>query len=244
MLLAHRVILGVRRVGKTTRGPKKAITPELLRLLLRSSLFSRLTHSGSALAAMSLLAFFAMLSRSEYLCDGMFNPESDLTVGDIVFEYATDGSPVRVIVTIKGGKTDQYSFGTEVAIGLGFDGLCGVSALHFYMSTWRKGAALSEPAFTSSPGVTASYSFIAEGLRSALLEVRVDPSSYASHSLRSGGATTATAEGAPEYLIKLQGRWASCVFLRYVRKDKRTMSAMAGQMSAAHSPTGPRSGPS
>ena len=70
-------------------------------------------------------------------------------------------------------------------------------------------------------------------MSAALTEAGIDPSLYASHSFRSGGATAAAAEGVPEYLIKLQGRWASCVFLRYVRKDKRTLADMAAVMGRA-----------
>ena len=141
--------------------------------------------------------------------------------------------PIRVIITIKVSKTDQYAHGTEVVVGLGFDGLCCVSALYTYFLRWRRGASPSALAFTTRGGSPAAYDFLATGLRAALLELGVDPSLYASHSFRSGGATAAAAEGVPEYLIKLQGRWASCVFLRYVRKDKRTLADLAASMARA-----------
>ena len=175
----------------------------------------------------------SVLRRSEYLSDGTFDPATDLTIGDFRFELAPDGSPVRVIITIKISKTDQYANGTEVVVGLGFDGLCCVSALHTYFLRWRRGALPTAPAFTTADGSPATYDFLAVGLRTALTEAGIDPSLYASHSFRSGGATAAAAEGVPEYLIKLQGRWASCVFLRYVRKDKRTLADMAAVMSRA-----------
>jgi hypothetical protein len=231
--LGQRVLLGVRRVGKAPRGPRKAITPPVLRALLATSIFSRRRAGGSALAAMSLLAFFAMLRRSEYLSDGTFDPATDLTIGDFRFEFAPDGTPIRVIVTIKLSKTDQYANGTEVVVGLGFDGLCCVSVLYDYFQRWRRGASPAAPAFTATDGSPATYEFLATGLRAALTEAGIDPSLYASHSFRSGGATAAAAEGVPEYLIKLQGRWASCVFLRYVRKDKRTLADMAAVMGRA-----------
>ena len=131
---------------------------------------------------------------------------------------------MRLIITIKISKTDQYTNGTEVVVGLGFGGLCCVSVLYNYLATWRRGASRMAPAFTMADGSPATYAFLATGLRAALIGAGIDPSSYASHSFRSGGATAAAAEGVPEYLIKLQGRWASCVFLRYVRKDKRTLA--------------------
>ena len=182
---------------------------------------------------MALLAFFAMLRRSEYLSDGSFDPATDLTTGDFRFEFAPDGTPVRVIITIKHSKTDQYANRTEVVVGLGFEGLCCVSVLYDYFLCWRRGAPLTAPAFTAPDGSPATYDFLATGLRAALTEARIDPSLYASPSFRSGGATAAAAEGVPEYLIKLHGRWASCVFLHYVRKDKRTLADMAAAMGRA-----------
>jgi hypothetical protein len=202
-------------------------------MLLKTSVFSQRRAGGAALAAMALLAFFAMLCRSEYLSDGTFDPATDLTIGDFRFEFAPDGSPVRVIVTIKLSKTDQDANGTEVVVGLGFDGLCCVSVLYDYFQRWRRGALLTAPASTTADGSPATYDFLATGLHAALTEAGINPSLYASHSFRSGGATAAAAEGVPEYLIKLQGRWASCVFLRYVRKDKRTLADLAAVMGRA-----------
>ena len=104
--LGRRVLLGVRRVGKTPRGPRHAITPPLLRALLGTSVFTPLGAGGAALAAMSLLAFFAMLRRSEYLSDGSFGPATDLTLGGFRFALAPDGTSARVTITIQVSKAD------------------------------------------------------------------------------------------------------------------------------------------
>ena len=57
----------------------------------------------------------------------------------------------------------------------------------------------------------------------------IPPACVATHSYRSGGASTYAAHGVPAYIIKKMGRWASDAWIGYVRCDV----TLAGFVSAA-----------
>jgi len=54
-------------------------------------------------------------------------------------------------------------------------------------------------------------------VREALQKAGVDQSRYCGHSFRIGAATTATAKGMEDLIIKTLGRWNSLAYLQYVK---------------------------
>lgn len=57
-------------------------------------------------------------------------------------------------------------------------------------------------------------------LNKALQCLKVDSSSFGTHSFRIGAATTAAEKGFSDEYIKQLGRWSYKVFRRYIRMDK------------------------
>ncbi len=53
-------------------------------------------------------------------------------------------------------------------------------------------------------------------LREALVVIGIDLSKYASHSFRTGVATTAAASGLEDSLIRTLGRWQSSAYILYL----------------------------
>lgn len=60
-----------------------------------------------------------------------------------------------------------------------------------------------------------------------------DPSQYAGHSFRRGGATFAFQCGAPPAQIKEQGDWKSSAYLLYLEFDDTARAQVAGLMARA-----------
>jgi hypothetical protein len=68
-----------------------------------------------------------------------------------------------------------------------------------------------EKGFRMTPGYVVKY------LRSAASFYKFDPSRFAMHSFRIGGASALASAGIPNYTIQNMGRWKSLAFLRYIR---------------------------
>ena len=61
-----------------------------------------------------------------------------------------------------------------------------------------------------------SYDFFNQELKKIATKFGFDPSRYAFHSLRIGGATTLAAAGKSDHYVKKMGRWKSLAFLEYI----------------------------
>ena len=61
-----------------------------------------------------------------------------------------------------------------------------------------------------------TYALYVQTLRQKLATLGINPSKFAAHSLRRGGATWAFTSGANSDLIKLQGDWKSHAYQRYL----------------------------
>jgi hypothetical protein len=68
-------------------------------------------------------------------------------------------------------------------------------------------------------------------IKQAAAHVVGDGSRYGTHSLRSGGATAMFEAGCGDTTIKLQGRWSSDCFQRYVRMETTTMEKLSDMVT-------------
>lgn len=82
------------------------------------------------------------------------------------------------------------------------------------------------------------YTTLAEGIKWLVSAIGCDPSQYASHSLRRGGATSAIKAGTPPLLVQLAGDWASAsAFQLYVQLGAaEKLACTAAMLSLLSSP--------
>ena len=69
-----------------------------------------------------------------------------------------------------------------------------------------------------------------EEVRVALGQAGLESSEYAGHSFRTWAVITEAAQGLPEWLIKMLGRWQVSAYLTYIRTPKETLCAVAWEL--------------
>jgi hypothetical protein len=74
------------------------------------------------------------------------------------------------------------------------------------------------------PGKSVSYSAALKSFKNMLSFANLDPSLYALHSPRIGGASDAFRNGIPGYIIDSQGRWkCTSTKFHYLRIDEQDL---------------------
>ena len=71
---------------------------------------------------------------------------------------------------------------------------------------------------------------ITKAIKRAAAVIGVNPRSYSSHSLRSGGATAMFLGGATDATVRLFGRWNSDAYLRYLHISTATTNNLSSSM--------------
>ena len=185
------------------------------------------------LRAALLVGFSGLLRVGEYTSASAlrFDPDEDPCVGDVRFDTAVGRE--RADFTIRHRKSDEYNRGTTVDYFStdGDDKYDVVAALRRATG----GRAADEPLFIRADGrrcVTAAA--VSDAVKAAAKAIGLDPSRFASHSLRIGGATRLVSLGVPFPLVKLRGGWASDVFLQYCRASLGTSLGLAEALSISN----------
>ena len=220
------VLKGIKRsiTIKPSRAERLPITPPELRSLrqyIKANITSR--DDQCMLWCASAFAFYGFLRVSEYT-----NPKQrlhdknsrTLTCQDI------SSSSDHVLIRLKKSKTDQYQQGATVTISRNDTHLCPVRAYFKYSAV--RGSAHG-PFFRFANNTWLTPQAFNKFIRHAL---PCEPSgTYSSHSFRIGAASTAAAQGYPTHTIQQLGRWASDAYLRYIKLNKSTMSAISRSMA-------------
>ena len=231
----QRALRGIDCLGSQPAHRRMPITAEMILLMLLTTACSVDSAESAMLRCAIVLAFFALFRRSDMFpaTSGAFNPEFDMCVGDLAWEYI-DG--VRhLVITLKYSKGDRAGAGDQIVLGPGAWGLCIVEEMWAYLHRWRAGAAASEPLFVDGHGAAIGFSKYAALVAAAIGAIGEDPRAYTPHSWRIGGATAAAAAGIPEFLIQQLGRWKSLCFKIYTRRDKRLHGGAAALMASSRS---------
>lgn len=230
---------GLRRTHGTARNPKDALwTDQLARLLAAIDTQVDAGHAaadtpagraavllGARDRALLLLGFAAALRRSELV---------GLDLDDL-----TD-TPHGLRLRIRGSKTDQERTGTDVGVPFGHrpetcpttavvgwrDSLAvalGQSADELTGPLFRpinRHGRLGRPGRPGDPDARLSAPAVRLVVRRRASAAGLDPDRFAAHSLRSGFATQAAANGAQERLVMEHGRWRSLTVARgYIRRS-------------------------
>ena len=212
-LAGHRTIMSSPFVKTTLEGlqrklakPKKRkepITPAMLNEMVRSIGMSP-SLSDLRLAASSLLAFAAFLRYDEV---------SRLRCCDIQFRQEA------MSVHISSSKTDQYRQGDSVMIARTGTAACPVAMLERYITAADislsselclfRGIVSTKRGERLKLSGSLSYTRMRELFLQKLQQLGYDSKQFSLHSLRAGGATSATNAGVPDRLFKRHGRWKS-----------------------------------
>ena len=202
----RQVVQGIRRSLGTAPAQKEAVLTPTLRRLVASC--DATTRAGVRDRALLLLGFGAALRRSELVA---------LDVEDVT--ETDEGLRIR----IRRSKTDPQAHGDEVGVVKGqHPDIDPVRALQH----WRElGDITAGPLFRPVTRADTVRRGRLSGQTVALILQRTAeraglpaPEAFAGHSLRSGCATQAAVEGAPERAIMRQGRWRSAATVRrYIR---------------------------
>lgn len=232
---------GIRRDHGTAAAAKTALwTADLARLVTILPTTGNRTDPGVLLGvrdrALLLVGVAGALRRSELAA---------LDVADVT------NDPHGLVLRIVKSKTDQTGAGAVVGIPHGHQPeLCPVRAVHAWSAALAAAlgvdqAALSGPLFRpidrhgrlgaprAAAGPTARLSPAAIRLvvQRRCVAAGLDPRQYAAHSLRSGFATQASANGAAERDVMRHGRWRSVAVARgYVQRGNLFTDNAAGRL--------------
>lgn len=231
--------------------PKKCITVFHLRLFLSSGFLSYIADDSltgayqRTLWVAMLLAFHALLRSSEFLHKGklaLWNARTGLARQDVSFIFASGGSvPIAFKLRIKHSKTDVFCHGAEFTFYATNGPLCIVAAVWAsYLDGGSRGVDPCGPLFLGvRRKAVLTYKTFTKALLGFLERLNFDPKLYASHSLRSGGATALLAAGYDISYVKIMGRWSSTAFERYLQLDISTRQNIARAMQNVQRETVP-----
>ena len=174
-----------------------------------------------------VIAFFSFLRKSNLFFDSKHKGKF-LKRGDLVFR------PQGVILSIGASKTIQFC-DRVVQVPLARvpkSVLCPAQAAMFMVKSCPGSS--RDPLFQyihSGRVVSLSYRVFLDLLKRKLNQLGYNPSRYAGHSFRRGGATLALSCNVPSELVKLQGDWASPAYLRYFEPSISSKFTLARTMA-------------
>jgi len=133
-------------------------------------------------------------------------------------------TPTVVWLTIKQSKTDPFSKGTRLCLGLTDSVVCPVKALFPYLAL--RG---NEPdsLFVLEPLTRAQFKTL---LSATLRKGGLDDSQYNTRSLRIGAATSAKMAGISDAHIQLLGHWRSSAFQGYIKTPTQVLARLSKQL--------------
>ncbi|XP_070566899.1 integrase/recombinase xerD homolog [Ptychodera flava] len=221
--LLQRTLQGIRRSIGEVRQPRLPITIDLLRRL-KECLRQRAdmcSNDKLMVWASFTLAFYGFLRVSEFTAQSPteFDVNATLLARDIVL---TDVIEIR----IKSSKTDPYARGHTIRIAPTGTSVCAVRS--YWKYTGNRGYMCpEEPAFQFADGTWLTRQRLNLCLRELLTQAGIsDAKMYATHSFRSGAATTAAEAGLPDWLIKTLGRWRSDAYQIYIKTPRETLDVV------------------
>ena len=148
-----------------------------------------------------------------------FDPSIHLTCSDAKLRTAADGSEY-LSLQIKQSKTDQRRQGVTLYTAHSNHFVCAVCAMKTNLALQHRRGTVNKdtiPLFQLSDSSPLTKIDLVSFVSQLLRLIGIDPSQYSGHSLRIGGATSASIAGLSDYEIKLLGRWNSDCYQRYIR---------------------------
>lgn len=191
------------------------------------------TSLDATVWAACLTLFYGLLRRSNVLCISgqKFNPEKHLERRDVEF------FPWGVLLRIRWSKVIQYQTKTiDIPLpSMEQSVMCPVKAIfHSFKLSSRAEATGPAFMFLDRSGIKplTSELFLVR-IRDCLIQSGVNPSDYATHSFRRGGASFCYAIGLSPDAIKIAGNWASNCYQRYLDNETKTRFNIIRTMQSA-----------
>ena len=194
-------VQGYNRLHASPVCRKEPITPDIL-----FKLFASHGHANASLADLRIL-FICFVSYAGFL---RYDDISRLRRSDCFFH------PDKLVLHLLSSKTDQFRQGGDVTIARTSNPTCPVRIAERYFAALGDASDSVLPVirrFTHSKrGLIAtshglSYTRTREIVLHALKPLVPDISKFGLHSLRSGGASSASNNNVPPFLISQHGRW-------------------------------------
>jgi len=221
---------GIRRLKGDVKSQKLPITTEILR-----KIHSKLDHTAPndiLFWAAATISFFALLRKGQVAATTRTGAAADthlLQRSDI-----SRCKEARTWITLRHTKTVQYR---ERIINIPLphisgSRLCPTAALKRYLSvsSEARGILFQEYSASSATWVPYTYTHFIHRLRTCLSTIGIDPSAYAGHSFRRGGATNALLAGISIPAIKALGDWSSDAYLQYLDINTRLRTEAADKI--------------
>ena len=114
-------------------------------------------------------------------------------------------------------KTDPFRAGQSLLIARADSSLCAVTAMQHYFQVM---APPPGPPFIFRSGRLLTRAIVTSLLCDATRHAGLPFHSLKGHSFRIGAASSATAAGLPDWLIKVMGRWSSDCYQLYITTPK------------------------
>ena len=226
------LLRGIKRVNARMGGKVRLPITALLMRHIKSALQIQAkadSYTPTLIWAACCLGFFGFLRCSEFLTpDGVaYSQDEHLSISDISLDNSSH--PWKLLVRIKVSKTDQYRVGTTVVLGHTGNDLCPVASMLDYLNSRgnRPGAL-----FQSGTGEPIHRQFFVNKVQQALASAGIPGHLFNGHSFRIGAATTASAVGIPETIIKHLGRWSSAAYQAYIRPAQSSLVGVSQQLAS------------
>ena len=177
----HTILRSVKKVQGGSTFKRLPITFDILVLLcreLRKGIFTPFTDLMLE-AVCFCTAFFGFLRCGEFTCKANFNPDVNLTMGDVQFI----NNDTCIQLNLKSSKADPFRQGVKVHLFTTGDSVCPVSALIYYLNAIPKTNRMTmQPLFVDSQLRPLSRSYFSHLLRITLQRIGLNSSIYLPHS--------------------------------------------------------------
>jgi hypothetical protein len=235
----HRMLRGMKRKYSGVKKIRLALTTD--KLMLANTWL--LEHGGLpvvdtvAISCCMIMGVFFMLRVSELVAPSTtkHSPILNATLGDVKFLPSME-DPQFVEFTVRNSKQDYFRQGCVLKVAANGTSICPVAAVLKLVKS-RPHARPDEPLFVLANGKYLDRARLQKEMRRSLEAVGFKGSDYATHSMRSGGATSLfCAEGFDGDAVRVLGRWSSSsyrLYLRHTDKMRRDASLAMARMATA-----------
>lgn len=213
------LLRGIKKSRPTSIDTRLPITIDILRamcqVLLSPGIFG--CYTDTLLASVFTIAFWGFLRCSEFTSPATFDPDSNLTIEDIIWSPDHSSFDLR----LKKSKSDPFRQGVVLQFYPMDKTVCPVAKLKTYLDLCYPNhpPPRNNPVFMMDGKALSRDKFIPL-LKTTLRRAGFEPGNFNGHSFRKGGASTAARSGVQDHMLQVLGRWNSDAYLRYIQTDR------------------------
>ena len=208
------VKLALRAVQHNTAPPRQKCPIDYILLCKMLQLIALGTHK-ELWSAVLCLSFFAGLRGSEYTSQVINGVQQYTKLSQVKI---VQGDPDTIMYfTVPRSKTKVHGF--SIPLGCTRVPVCPVCTMMSYLMRYSGNFAVlgDPPLFALSDGTPISKHMVNVKLKQLASALNLDPSSFSTHSIRAGAASTAARLGFKDWEIKRLGGWSSSAYRQYIR---------------------------